>query len=84
MRFRGSRFRGIVDTAFAHSRRVPARPGRTFDDAAGLEWRVTEHEGASGRSLIFMSSSAMRRVLNYPADWWLLSERDLEALSWGR
>jgi len=31
-----------------------------------------------------MSSSAMRRVLNYPADWWLLSERDLEALSWAR
>jgi len=73
-----------VDTAFAHSRRVPARPGRVFDDAAGLEWRVTEHESASGRSLVFMSSSAMRRVLNYPADWWLLSERDLEALSWGK
>jgi hypothetical protein len=31
-----------------------------------------------------MSASAMRRVVTYPADWWLLSDRELEALSWGR
>ncbi len=76
--------RRAVDTALAQSRRGPARPGRTFDDGAGREWRVTEHESASGRSLVFMSASAMRRVSTYPDDWWLLPERELEALSWGR
>ena len=76
--------RGAVNTGFAQSRQGPARPGRTFDDGAGREWRVTEHVAASGRSLVFMSASAMRRVSNYPDDWWLLPERELEALSWGR
>jgi hypothetical protein len=76
--------RGVVNTEFAQSRRGPLRPGRTFDDGAGREWRVTEHVAASGRSLVFMSASAMRRVSNYPDDWWLLPERELEALSWGR
>jgi len=76
--------RGAVNTGFAQSRQGPARPGRTFDDGAGREWRVTEHVAASGRSLVFMSASAMRRVTTYPDDWWLLPERELEALSWGR
>lgn len=76
--------RGVVDTAFVQSRRGPTPPGRTFDDAEGREWRVTEHLAASGLSLVFMSASAMRRVSNYPDDWCLLSERELEALSWRR
>gem|GEM_PF-6055152 len=76
--------RGVVNTEFARARQGPARPARTFDDGAGCEWRVTEHVAASGRSLVFMSASAMRRVSNYPDDWWLLPERELEALSWRR
>ena len=75
---------GIVKTLTERGHRVAARPTRTYDDARGLEWRVTEHETVSGRSLVFMSVSAMRRVSEYPADWWRLSAAELDALSWRR
>jgi hypothetical protein len=74
----------VVETGLTRAHRVPGRPGRTFDDKAGLEWRVMEHQAGACRSLVFMSSSAMRRVVDFPDDWWLLSGRELEALSWRR
>jgi hypothetical protein len=72
-----------MEGGIARGRRV-AMPPRTFDDVAGLEWRVTEHEMDTGSTLVFMSASAMRRVVHYPENWRLLSARELEALSWLR
>jgi hypothetical protein len=58
---------------------------RTFEDATGGMWRVSEHESDDGDwSLVFMSPSAMRRVRRYPHDWCVLSPDELEALSWER
>jgi hypothetical protein len=63
---------------------LPSRPGRTYEDASGTIWRVTEHESDGQQTLVFMSSSAMRRVRHYPNDWRRLPLEALEALSWER
>ncbi|MEO6526683.1 MAG: hypothetical protein ABIP93_08685 [Gemmatimonadaceae bacterium] len=60
---------------------------RTFVDADGLRWLVSEQKFSecdrrSGYSLIFASDLAVRRVRNYPADWATLSDLALAALSW--
>jgi hypothetical protein len=56
---------------------------RVVIDATGEPWRVYELSGAlydRRDSLVFESSTAVRRVRNYPRDWRLLSDRELLAL----
>ena len=60
---------------------------RSFVDADGTRWQVTERPFADydrrrGLSLIFSSDGAVRRVREYPADWYTLSDEQLFALSW--
>ena len=62
-------------------------PTRTYTDELGMTWRVTEqpfseYDRRRGSSLIFSSELAVRRVRNYPGDWFTLSEAALAALSW--
>jgi hypothetical protein len=64
-----------------------AAPVRIFMDADGTRWQVSERPFADydrrrGLSLIFASESAVRRVREYPASWFLLSDEELSALSW--
>jgi hypothetical protein len=70
----------------AHTRGAAA-PVRVFVDGEGTRWQVSERPFADydrrrGLSLIFASDSAVRRVREYPADWFLLPDADLAALSW--
>ena len=62
-------------------------PTRSFTDHLGQTWLVTEqpfseYDRRSGSSLIFSSELAVRRVRDYPSDWFTLSEPALVALSW--
>ena len=62
-------------------------PSRSFVDDDGAHWTVYEqafgeYDRRSGRSLIFDSDSAVRRVRNYPGNWLELSDRELLELSW--
>ena len=74
-----------------HAGAVPLtseQPSRTYIDDDGVCWHVSErafspYDRRSGKSLIFASDLAVRRVRNYPADWHLLPELALIALSWG-
>ena len=61
---------------------------RTYTDDIGMAWRVfeqafSEYDRRSGYSLIFASELAVRRVRDYPSDWFTLSTAALERLSWG-
>lgn len=60
---------------------------RTFTDDLGHTWLVTEqpfseYDRRSGSSLIFSSELAVRRVRDYPSDWYTLAAPALIALSW--
>ena len=60
---------------------------RSFTDDLGQTWLVSErpfseYDRRSGSSLIFSSELAVRRVRDYPSDWFALSDGDLAALSW--
>ena len=60
---------------------------RRFTDDLGQTWLVSErpfseYDRRSGWSLIFASELAVRRVRDYPSDWFALSDSDLAALSW--
>jgi hypothetical protein len=60
---------------------------RSFTDDLGQTWLVSErpfseYDRRSGSSLIFSSELAVRRVRDYPSDWFRLSDPDLAALSW--
>jgi hypothetical protein len=60
---------------------------RTFTDELGQTWLVSErpfseYDRRRGSSLIFASELAVRRVRDYPSDWFALSDRELAALSW--
>ena len=60
---------------------------RSFTDDLGQIWLVSErpfseYDRRSGASLIFSSELAVRRVRDYPSDWFTLSNADLAALSW--
>ena len=59
-------------------------PGREFQAANGLTWRVRELRTADGASLLFESDRVARRVRNFPASWISLSPSELEELSWSR
>lgn len=63
------------------------RRSRRFTDDLGQTWLVSEqafseYDRRRGYSLIFSSELAVRRVRDYPSDWFTLSESDLAALSW--
>ena len=52
-----------------------------------MTWRVfeqpfSEYDRRTGCSLIFASELAVRRVRDYPSDWFTLPEAALERLSW--
>ncbi|HET9011589.1 MAG TPA: hypothetical protein VFN38_07210 [Gemmatimonadaceae bacterium] len=60
---------------------------RVYVDGDGTRWQVSERPFADydrrrGLSLIFASDAAVRRVREYPADWYTLSDDELHALSW--
>lgn len=60
---------------------------RSYTDDLGQIWLVSErpfseYDRRSGCSLIFSSELAVRRVRDYPSDWFSLSDADLAALSW--
>jgi hypothetical protein len=60
---------------------------RSYTDDLGMTWHVREqpfsdYDRRRGSSLIFSSELAVRRVRDYPSDWFTLSEVDLAALSW--
>jgi hypothetical protein len=63
---------------------------RVFVDGNGVEWEVVEVDAADvpaargERCLIFRSSSAIRRVWNYPKTWTAMTGQELVTLSWGR
>jgi hypothetical protein len=63
---------------------------RIFVDATGVEWEVSETDGAQvpaargERCLIFRSAGAVRRVWNYPKSWTGMSASELVGLSWRR
>lgn len=62
-------------------------PVRSFVDADGVWWRVSEqpfsdYDRRTGLSLIFSSEGAVRRVRNYPADWSTLTDEALAEISW--
>ena len=60
---------------------------RDFVDLDGTRWQVKEmpfsnYDRRRGVSLIFWSEGAVRRVRDYPADWYELSDTELALLSW--
>ena len=60
---------------------------RVFVDDDGTRWHVSERPFADydrrrGVSLIFASDAAVRRVRDFPTDWFSLSIEQLIALSW--
>ena len=62
-------------------------PTRTYVDDIGMTWHVfekpfSEYDRRTGCSLIFASELAVRRVRDYPRDWFTLSQTALERLSW--
>ena len=62
-------------------------PVRVFVDGDGTRWQVSERPFADydrrrGLSLIFASDTAVRRVREYPAQWFALPDEELSALSW--
>ena len=71
----------------AQSEKNAEEPVRVFLDVDGTRWQVREmpfsnYDRRRGRSLIFWSDGAVRRVRDYPADWHELSDDDLLLLSW--
>ena len=54
----------------------------------GRVWTVQELRtrvaGGGQLSLVFQRDGMARRVQDYPADWYLLPDTELEALSWRR
>ena len=83
---------GLVTMSESRERIGVSRHGepprtRTFTDHLGQDWLVTEqpfseYDRRSGSSLIFSSELAVRRVRDYPSDWYTLAAPALIALSW--
>ena len=66
---------------------VPETRSRSYVDDDGQLWHVSEqafseYDRRRGFSLIFTSDLAVRRVRNYPAEWFALADIELAALSW--
>lgn len=67
--------------------RVPETRTRSYIDDDGQIWHVSEqsfseYDRRRGYSLIFTSDLAVRRVRNYPLDWFTLTDLALAELSW--
>lgn len=69
---------------------VPAteRPRSRVLDAGGIYWRVYERaysvmDRRTGTCLVFEAEGIIRRVRTFPADWYLLGDDALYALSLG-
>jgi hypothetical protein len=61
---------------------------RVLTDADGRRWVVRERPAAPydrrmGVTLVFSGDDVMRRVRNFPADWYTLSDQALYTLSLG-
>lgn len=76
-------------SARPHGMHLPAmEPSRTFLDSQGVQWRVSERmtrrnaDAAARPCLFFEAAHIIRRVCEYPRDWLLLSDAQLERLSW--
>lgn len=59
---------------------------RSIRDAVGRDWRIREmaapsYDRRQRPSLIFDCDTVIRRVRDYPTDWYELSDDDLFALS---
>jgi len=76
-------------------RKTPERPvnaderRRTFTDEDDVFWDVREvpnpsYDRRGGQCLLFESAHAFRRVRDYPADWFKLTEAQLIELSRNR
>lgn len=67
---------------------ISSQQRRQFRDATGACWSVYEHCDPYDRrrtpALVFESEPAIRRVRNYPANWYRLSDDELWTLSWNR
>ena len=57
---------------------------RSYGDLADVVWRVHEYIGSTQRSLVFWSQSTVRRVRDYPTDWWTFTDAELVRISWRR
>ena len=61
---------------------------RHFSDAAGIIWTVEVRDRRDSLSktvepmLLFTSAQGFRCVRDFPVDWSMLEDRDLEQLSW--
>jgi hypothetical protein len=56
------------------------------DPATNIQWVVVEirdrlYDRRDSRSLVFLTDGVMRRVRNYPPDWFELADADLLGLS---
>jgi len=66
------------------------RLAREFMDETGTEWEVSEVDASrvpgarGGKCLIFVSAGAIRRVWDYPQDWYRQPATELSAISWHR
>jgi hypothetical protein len=68
---------------------VDVKRSRRISDSEGRLWVVHEYQSSrydrrAGTSLIFVTEDAMRRVRDYPANWFELSDDELYALSFRR
>jgi hypothetical protein len=66
-----------------------ARRGRVRRITIGATvWNVFEHipeyDRRASATLVFASEGAMRRVRNFPQQWWDLPDDELLAISWRR
>lgn len=78
-----------VASARAERAKVCDRCSRTFLDATGTGWTVTERlcrigSGAEEPCLLFSSDTSVRRVRHIPPDWRTMTDAELSALSWSR
>lgn len=71
-------------------RSTEPRLAREFMDEAGTEWEVSEVDASQvpgargGKCLIFASAHAIRRVWDYPSDWYRQTPAELSLISWHR
>ena len=78
------------DSPRGESERGESRAPRRVLTQMGVEWTVTECDGANvpgargPRCLVFASAEAIRRVWDVPPDWHTLPDAALFALSWRR
>jgi hypothetical protein len=76
---------------YAYALHADGYGGRTFRaEPGGVRWFAVEVDaarvpGARGRTrcLFFVSDRVVRRVWEYPDEWYLLADADLAALSGG-